>query len=485
MTETFELMAQLTGERPRCEQHGQYIPCQHVNCTSEDEAREERRRLPGLLPEEFWAARPELQHIRTAGHCRNRSGDVAFLATLTRLSGLVSHHVRADTGVAGYASLNIFGAMVGPSGIGKSTGAEIASHLLPAPEGLDFRDGLPIGSGEGMAEIFMDTVEEETGEVRRGRGGTETPVTQKVRKQVRHNACFYVDEGASLTRLMKERSGSTLGETLRSAAVGQTLGQTNASKDTTRYIPSGSYSMGLLVGFQPETAAPLFEEVAEGTPQRFLWTQVIDPSIPDEQPEWPGALNNWRVAVGLDTFTPIRFAEEIRQEIRRLDLAKARGEISVEDINPLDAHAPVMRAKVASLLAILGGRLNVTTEDWHLSQLVWAASCDARDAVVAYSERQKQQEQERKTQARISEEVRVEQAKVSAEEARADRAVERIATRIAVRVHSEGAVTKREMRDRTAGRDKRYFLDAIAYAVLREWVIESDGRITAGIVRPS
>ncbi|WP_455362004.1 bifunctional DNA primase/polymerase [Streptomyces sp. SYSU K21746] len=443
------------------------------------------RRIPGLFPEEFYAARSELRHIRQAGHSRTRSGDVAVLAALTRLSGMVSHHIRADTGVAGFASLNLFGGILGPSGIGKSTGVDVADRLMPAPPGLDFRDGLPVGSGEGMAEVFMGTREEPTGEIYKGGPKKGDPVTVTIRAQVRHNAFFYVDEGKTLTRLMSERSGSTLGETLRSAAVGQTLGQTNASRETSRYIPSGSYSMGLLVGFQPETAAPLFDEVAEGTPQRFIWTQVIDPSIPDEPPPWPGELTSWRLAIDAEQPTLVSFDQPIKDDLRRADLAKARGETSAENMNPLDSHAPLMRVKVASLLAILAGRLHVNTEDWELARLVWEASCAARDEVVAYAERQRRQEQEKRTQARIAEEVRVEHAKASAEDARADKAVERIATRIAVLVHEGGALSRSSIRTKFAGRDKKHMGDAIAYAELREWVIEGGGKVAPGPIRPA
>ena len=445
----------------------------------------------GLVPEAFWSARPELRHIRQAGHSRSRSGDVALLAVLTRLSALVSHRIRADTGVADFASLNLFGGIIGPSGIGKSSGVGVASRLLPAPSGLDIRDGLPIGSGEGLAEVFMGIVEEPTGEVRKGRGGTETPVTVQVRKQVRHHAFFYVDEGASLTRLMKERSGSTLGETLRSAAVGQTLGQTNASKDTTRYIPAGSYSMGLLVGFQPETVAPLFEEVAEGTPQRFVWVQVIDPAIPDKQPDWPGELRVWQnagvVAPGDEASGPVlvTFDPAIKAELRAADLAKARGQASQALENPFDSQAPVMKVKLASLLAILAGRLHVNPEDWRLAQTLWAASCETRDAVIAYAESKRRAEQESRTLARIEEEVRVDHAKQRAEQQRADRAVERLALRLAAAVREQGPQTRKTVRGRTAGRDKRHLPDAFAYAVLREWVVEEDGKFVPGPVPPS
>ena len=447
--------------------------------------------VPGLIPETFWAARPELRHIRQAGHSRSRSGDVALLAVLTRLSALVSHRIRADTGIAGLASLNLFGGIIGPSGVGKSSGVEVASRLMPAPSGLDIRDGLPIGSGEGLAEVFMGVVEEPTGEIRRGRGGTETPVTVQVRKQVRHHALFYIDEGASLTRLMKERSGSTLGETLRSAAVGQTLGQTNASKDTSRYIPSGSYSLGLLIGFQPETVAPLFEEVAEGTPQRFVWVQVIDPAIPDVQPDWPGELRVWQnagvVASGDEASTSVlvTFDEVIRTELRAADLARSRGQVRTDTQNPFDSQAPVMKVKLASLLAILAGRRHVDAEDWRLAQVLWAASCATRDAVIAYAVAQRRLEQEKRTLARIEEEVRVDGAKQAAEEKRTQRAVERLALRMAAQVRDQGAQTRKALRERTAGRDKRYLPDAFAYAVLREWVVEADGKFVPGPVPPS
>ncbi|NJP73192.1 hypothetical protein [Streptomyces sp. C1-2] len=450
----------------------------------------EPSRQSGLIPEEVYAARPELQHIRQAGHSRSRSGDVALLSTLTRLSALVSHRIRADTGIAGYASLNLFGGVVGPSGIGKSTGVEVADRLLPAPPDLDFRDGLPIGSGEGLAEVFMGVVEEETGEVRK-RGGTETPVTVTVRKQVRHNAFFYVDEGATITRLMKERSGSTLGETLRSAAVGQTLGQTNASKDTSRYIPSGSYSMGLLVGFQPETAAPLFDEAAEGTPQRFVWVQVIDPAIPDVQPPWPGELHAWRdaatVAPGSEAsrFVLVSFDESIKAELRAADLAKVRGQVDVSEQNQLDSQAPVMRVKLASLLAILAGRRHVNPEDWRLALLLWEASCATRDSVLAYSAAQRRAEQEKRTTARIEEEVRVDHAKQLAEEKRTNRIVERLALRISAYVHAKGPQPRKALRGRAAGQEKKLLPDAYDYAVLREWLVEADGRFAPGPVPPS
>ncbi|MGY4994091.1 AAA family ATPase [Streptomyces sp. 900105245] len=44
MTDTFDLMQQLTGDRPVCERHSQYLPCQHIDCVS---GHDQGEALPG------------------------------------------------------------------------------------------------------------------------------------------------------------------------------------------------------------------------------------------------------------------------------------------------------------------------------------------------------------------------------------------------------------------------------------------------------
>ena len=87
--------------------------------------------------------------------------------------------------------------------------------------------------------------------------------------------------------------------------------------------------------------------------------------------------------------------------------------------------------------------------------------------------------------ARIEEEVRVDHAKQLAEETRTEKAVERLALRIAVLTRDGGPQTRKTVRAKVAGRDKKYLADAFAYAVLREWVAEVDGRFVPGPVPPS
>jgi hypothetical protein len=223
------------------------------------------------LPEEFWAGREVFQRIRAAAHARCASADAVLLMVLARLAAMKPHAIRVATH-RGFAVLNLFIAVIGDSGGGKSCAQGTAADLLRPPSGLDFLDAVPVGSGEGIAEAFM---------------GMEGTPKKKV--QVRHNALFYVDEGAVLAKLA-ERSGSTLGETLRRGFGGEALGQSNATADRSRLVPYHSYSLGLIVGFQPDAALHLLSEASLGGPQRFLWARAEDPWIPDHA-EWPGGLD--------------------------------------------------------------------------------------------------------------------------------------------------------------------------------------------------
>jgi hypothetical protein len=103
--------------------------------------------LPNL-PMSFWDARPILAHIRDAAWSRNRAADVALHGVLTRLAGIRSHRLAVDTGIGDHlAGLNLFSAVVGGSGTGKSSGLAVAARLITVPMHLDCPDGIGLGSG--------------------------------------------------------------------------------------------------------------------------------------------------------------------------------------------------------------------------------------------------------------------------------------------------------------------------------------------------
>src|SRR5690606_12687450 len=206
-------------------------------------------------------------------------------------------------------------------------------------------------------------------------------------------------------------------------------------------------------------------EAPYGTPQRFLWCGVIDPSIPDIPPPWPGELR----VHALEHYHPLSIDPDICAELRRQDLARQRGELRRD---PLDAHEPLMRVKVAASLALLDGRSRITPEDWRLAGIVWETSCAVRNAVITYG---------RALEARRERgELRVHARRAVA----ADRAVERdragvvrVAQTIARRIVRHGPATHNDLRRAVASQDRKYLDRALAHALREGWIVEGeDGR---------
>lgn len=432
-----------------------------------------RPALPNLPPA-FWQARKVLDHISRAAHARGRSRDLVFAAVLARLAAMVSPELRFDTGL-GTGSLNMFVIGVGPSGTGKSTAAAVARVLLEAPRHLApetdrFRDGVPIGSGEGLVETFMGLADQPTGETK----ANGEPKLRKVRAQVRRNAFVCVDEGETLVKI-GERSGATIGPILRSAWIGELLGQANAREETTRILQAGSYSLGLLVGFQPGTALPVLAEAGPGTPQRFLWVAATDPSVPAEPPHYPGPLSIRLVdkGSGFPLAGTIEFAESIRRELWAGNLARVRGEVVDGE---LDSHRPLQRSKIASLLALLEQRLTVDAEDWDLAGQVVETSAQVRDELVTLGERERARETEERTSAAVERAVRT-AAAVSAVDGRLDR----LARNLAAKVRAEGRLTHGAARRTMAGRDRGFYDAAVDRGVELNLLVHAESGLLPGV----
>lgn len=438
------------------------------------EAPEGGEERPGHLSAEFYAARPVFQHIQQAAHSQGRPADVLFYSTLARLSGMINPNIKAVTGISGRASLNVFAAAVGPSGSGKSTGQSGARELI-LPEDPDFLDGLPVGTGEGIAEMFMGTVDKPTGEIHQRGPLKGDPVTVKVREQVRHNGYIYVDEGQTMATLAM-RQGSTLAETLRRAAVGEALGQMNASEERRRYIAPGSYSLGLFVGFQPSTAVPLLNDASTGTPQRFLWCWSLDPSIPNTPPRWPGPITKHPGQISTAEPIDVMFPERIRRMLWEERTARNRGDLEVAE---LDGHAGLMKVKAAALFALMdGGRYEVTEDDWALAEKVWATSCAVRDALVERARREAEAERRATEDAKVNTEVRTHMAKNEA-----DRRLERIVRLVVKHSSQPGGISFGYMRRALRTEDREHLPAALDLAEERELVIVEDSNISVNTAR--
>jgi hypothetical protein len=435
-----------------------------------------------ILDEKFWTARPLLEHIRQAAHSRNRSAEALLHVVLARLSACTPHEIQLPPIVGAPASLNYATAPVGPSGAGKSTVVAIARELVPATIApVGFVDAVTLGSGEGLAETFIGEVDEE------GDDGKK----RRVRRQVRHNAFIYADEGEVLTTML-ERKGATIASALRKAWVGEALGQQNGTAERTRNVPAHQYRMGIVLAFQPEKITALLDDAAGGTPQRFTYCSAIDPTIPDVAPTWPGPLNiTWpkasephRHTVDGYRRTWLTVPAWLATEIRSDDRAQARGELQVEQ---LDSHARLHRLKIAGLLAIADGRLDIHDDDWQLASTIWAASCAVRAQLVetiAYTQRL---EQTRRTRTLAERETVLEAARRGAGDT-----VTRLATRVARWAHDpdngqpDNGWPVRDLRHRLAGREKVLWPEVLDQIIALGFLKETDeGRYTRGLARPA
>lgn len=425
------------------------------------------------LPDEFWASRPLFKHIREAAWASVTSADAVLGSLLARAAAMVDHRIKFDSGRGPTGSLNTFVNLIGPSGAGKTEAMRAAGRLLLPPRYLArldgaidpelFRDGISLGTGEGMAEAYMGWVLRETGELdRKGE-----PKTEKARAQVRHNAFFYVDEGQTLTKMMKERQGTTVGMAIRTAWTGGALGQANAREENTRFLPDGSYAMGMLIGYQPEVAQDLLSDGGPGTPQRFLWLSAIDPSIPDEEVPQPDPI---RMPVQIPSEAPVvGFPADLRSQLRREQLARQRGELVVDE---LDSHVPLMRCKLAALLALLDERFEVTWEDWELGGLIWATSCAVRDRLIEFG----RQTAERNRLAQL-ERRREEAVAIHLAQRGVDSTVERVAAWAGDKVREKGPIAKGKLRKLLPSRDRAWFDPGLSHAEALRWVVVDEDRV--------
>jgi Bifunctional DNA primase/polymerase, N-terminal len=435
------------------------------------------------LPEEFWSSRPSLNHIRQAAHSKGRSADAVLYTTMARISATVSPLLNFDT-CLGRGSLNFFVAIVGRSGRGKSMAVKIAKTLIHTPFALSspefFKDSMGIGSGEGIAELYMGMETYDTGEVYSERAKKAgQPVLKERRAKVRDNAFVYVDEGQTLSQQGK-RQGNVILPTLRTAWTGDTLGQANASVDTTRHIPEGSYSLGMVIGYQKDTAQELIADVAPGTPQRLAWTSATDPAVPLQPPEHPGPLE-FQMDAGaryIPRTGTITFYREINEELWKQNHERVVDEDLDDD--ELDSHEPLMLCKLSALLCIMEGRTIATTDDWALAKIMYQVSRNVMDDLVEYSQEKEQAKADAYAEAYANKEARGYLAKKNA-----DANVARIARWIYGQIHDAGGITTiSTVRHAVAGRDRPLLNEAIDHGITTKWFTTDGKKLAIGLEKP-
>jgi hypothetical protein len=186
---------------------------------------------------------------------------------------------------------------------------------------------------------------------------------------------FTADEVDTLAA-MNQRSASTTLSILRSGFSGETLGFSYAAKEKRRHIGAHTYRMTFVVSVQPTRAGWLIDDGGGGTPQRFMWFPGTDSRISKDRPWEAGPLT-------LPAPLEWQYPREVQIPAEAVDLIlDERVKAMQGDQTALDGHALYCREKFAYALAVLDGRVEMTSEDWELSGIAADVSTYTRELMV-------------------------------------------------------------------------------------------------------
>ncbi|WVX89127.1 DNA primase/polymerase [Gordonia phage Hibiscus] len=308
------------------------------------------------LTREFWHQRDSLARIHQHAYARLCSPWSVLGVALARALAQVPPWITLPPVIGGKGSLNTFVALVGRSGAGKGTSEAAAADLVPVDDTIGM---LPVGSGEGLAHAYV-----------RRQPGTRDMVRE------RQSVMFSVPEVDTLTAI-GGRNGATIMSKLREAYSGEEIGFAWADPSKRLLVGKHGYRLTLVLGVQPERAAPLLDDAGGGTPQRFVWLPATDPHIGAEIPDVPPPIHLPPLTAFGGYADHIEVPEVALNTIRAAHIARSRGEGGT-----LDGHALFTREKVMVGLAVLDGRTACTESDWDLAGTVMDISDATRAAVV-------------------------------------------------------------------------------------------------------
>jgi hypothetical protein len=319
------------------------------------------------LPDEFWEARPALQHIRDAAWSKITSPDAVFAGVVARYAALIPPTVTIPD-----STLDIFFVSHGPSGSGKSSAGRCAAKLYPAQKPKYVMLDQNVGSGEGLAEAFFEWRDEDGNPCSGSKKGAEKVMTK-------WGLHFATDEGQALAA-SAGRMNSILIPTLCQAWMGEPIGQRLADPTKSRMIGSNKVRITAEIRIQTANGHKLFQEeyATTGLSQRMICVYAQDPRLADKNfriPAWPGEMRLPMPDL-IGNKREITYCPEIVQDL--LD-SRREAHNPLLAVNPLDTHSGLAELKLASILALWDARTEVSLEDRHLARLVLQTHRNNRD----------------------------------------------------------------------------------------------------------
>lgn len=405
------------------------------------------------LPDEFWASRDWLGHIRDAAYSRRVSPDALFAATMARYACLVPPDVQIPAIIGSTSTFDFISCVVAKSAGGKTIANGVAEELIHTTDER-FLMSAPIGSGEGLIQAFMGREKDEKGK----------PTGDPSYKFGVHKAVHFVADEATALMEQNARKGTTIVQTLCSAWSGATLGQLNASEETKRIVPGKKRRVTACLNIQTLRGHELLADhlKAVGFPQRILFSWAHSP-LPASIPAWPGPIK-YRV---YSTGSTLEYAPEIVSEVQDEREAVMEGRLVLDD---LDGHQTLLRLKLAGLMAMFGGSTTVTVDDWALAGSVLSTHRNVRQQLIIAHRQTEGDARHRQAEARgVSDYV--------AETVKEKRLVDDVSRRIIARVEAaeDDGVPYRELRNSMANSRTRDRWDHALEVALATGKIERRG----------
>ena len=332
----------------------------------------------------WWEQREELAAIRTYARASGASPAATLAVTIMRVLAQTPYTVTTPAIVSGPGSLNLFAAIVGPSGRGKGAASSASRRGVPF-DGGDAFDTIPPGSGEGLVRAYASKSEAE--------GALPGDLEWN---SPSHAIVFDVAEVSGLAGQMG-RSGSSLSDQLLKAFVAEPLGFSYAGQNGIT-LPEHEYRFAMVAGVQPAASGALLGEssAAVGLPQRFIWASATDPDAPDFSLD---SLHRTPVQLDLPRWSllpeTVGVDDEIAWMIGQNRQMTIRGEQGA-----LDGHRMFAQLKVAAAFSFMRGAKHVTAEDWALSDGLMTHSDITRQSCLDELESIRAEENRRRGQAR-------------------------------------------------------------------------------------
>ena len=382
--------------------------------------------------DDFWGSTPVLQHIHDFSKSAMAGPWSVLGHALARASMLIPVQQLIPAFVGSPAPINLCMAQVGVSGGSKSVGAGVAKRMFRHEDWANV-DKRPVGSGEGIVEAFLVTEKQPDPF---DLDGKRLITVRRVKDDPA--ILFEAGEIDALAAMGGRRQGSTLMPTIRQMFSGSMLGQTNATEERTRLVPEGTYRASLTVDVQPANSEALLgeNERSGGTAQRFLWMFAGDREMDADFPVVDPMVMRFPNLGGGEVI----FAPGIRDFVRYTKEDEGRGR--VKDLDPLDAHAMLIREKVAACLALLHdqvdpsepSRLFVSLDMWALAGSVMEHSSGVRETcleVLAATARQRAESEDlRKAKVRVDAASMIRGDEHKAQETAIEKALETAAAKV-------------------------------------------------------